>query len=63
MLEENMKTQLSVANSAASNIDIKSLVEKILFDTNYTEARAAKMEINDFLALLSAFNAKGIHFT
>ena len=70
VLEENMKTHMSVSSTinVASSMqiaspDIKSLVEQVLVDTNFSEARAAKMDINDFLSLLSAFNGRGIHFT
>jgi 18S rRNA (adenine1779-N6/adenine1780-N6)-dimethyltransferase len=69
VLEENMKTHMSVSSAGTSTAlqlaspDIKSLVEQVLIDTNFSEARAAKMDINDFLALLSAFNGRGIHFT
>lgn len=64
-----MKTHMSVSSAGTSTAlqlaspDIKSLVEQVLIDTNFSEARAAKMDINDFLALLSAFNGRGIHFT
>lgn len=68
VLEENMKTHLSVSNTSTvamqqDTLDVKSIIEQVLADTKFTESRAAKMDINDFLSLLSAFNAKGIHFT
>ena len=44
-------------------IDMKSIVEEVLNTTGYSAQRAAKMDINDFLCLLAAFNEKGIHFT
>jgi 18S rRNA (adenine1779-N6/adenine1780-N6)-dimethyltransferase len=44
-------------------IDMKSIVEDVLNTTGYSTQRAAKMDINDFLCLLAAFNEKGIHFT
>lgn len=44
-------------------IDMKSIVEEVLNTTGYSTQRAAKMDINDFLCLLAAFNEKGIHFT
>ena len=43
--------------------EIKSVVENVLTQSGYADKRAAKMDINDFLALLSAFNAQGIHFS
>lgn len=42
---------------------IKELVESILIETDFSDKRAARMDIDDFLCLLAAFNAKGIHFT
>ena len=42
--------------------DIKTTVEEILSAEGYSESRAAKMEQNDFLRLLAAFNSKDIHF-
>lgn len=43
--------------------DMKATVEQVLESEGFAEQRAARMDINDFLALLAAFNAKGIHFT
>ena len=42
---------------------MKELVEAVLNETGYSEKRAARMDIDDFLCLLAAFNAKGIHFS
>lgn len=65
ILEENYKTYLSLNNLPVPEPmpDIKELVEEVLNQDGFSEQRAAKMDINDFLALLSAFNAKGIHFS
>mmetsp|Transcript_296 Transcript_296/g.538 ORF Transcript_296/g.538 Transcript_296/m.538 type:complete len:179 (-) Transcript_296:128-664(-) len=82
VLEENMKTHMSLNNSTTSvpqsgasamAIDgeseadsaspIKQLIEEILNETGYSDKRAARMDIDDFLCLLAAFNSKGIHFT
>ena len=41
---------------------IKLMVEDVLKETGYSDVRPAKMDLNDFLCLLAAFNAKGIHF-
>lgn len=43
--------------------DMKATVEQVLESEGFADQRAARMDINDFLALLAAFNAKGIHFT
>lgn len=42
---------------------MKQLVESILVETDFSDKRAARMDIDDFLCLLAAFNARGIHFT
>ena len=49
-------------NQSAKSI-MKALVETVLTETGYSNVRAAKMDMNDFLCVLAAFNAKGVHFT
>lgn len=65
LLEENYRTHLALNNLSIPEPfpDMKLLVEAVLTETGYSEQRAARMDINDFLCLLAAFNAKGIHFT
>lgn len=65
VLEENYKTYLSLNNLPLPNPfpDMKLLVEEVLTSTGYSDQRAARMDLNDFLCLLAAFNEKGIHFT
>jgi 18S rRNA (adenine1779-N6/adenine1780-N6)-dimethyltransferase len=71
MLEENMKTHMAIASetmevassSASGRVGIKALVEEVLAQEGYTQTRPAKMDLNDFLCLLAAFNARGVHFT
>jgi len=48
--------------SGGSGGGMKAAVEKILEDTGFRERRAAKVSIDEFLELLTAFNAAGIHF-
>lgn len=43
-------------------ISFKKKVIDILEENDLAQKRAAKMEIIDFLSLLSLFNAEGIHF-
>ncbi len=66
LFEENYKTYCSL-NSIAMPTDgppdMKAIVEEVLAAEGFAEQRAARMDINEFLALLAAFNAKGIHFT
>ena len=65
VLEQNMKTYMSINSIPMPETmpAIKTIVEATLEETGFTESRAAKMAINDFLNLLAAFNARGIHFT
>lgn len=71
VLEENYRTQMALSSPAekmetdevTSLSQMKALVETILQDTEYADKRAARMDIDDFLCLLAAFNSKGIHFT
>ena len=74
ILEENYRTQMALASSSeeekmdigddvGSLIKMKELVESVLNETDFSDKRAAKMDGDEFLCLLAAFNAKGIHFT
>ena len=65
VLEDNYKTHISLNNIQTSEPvpDMKQLVEEVLNATQYSDQRASKMDLNDFLCLLAAFNAKGIHFS
>ncbi|KAI0907430.1 dimethyladenosine transferase-like protein [Ustulina deusta] len=42
---------------------VKEKVRKVLEETELAGSRSAKMHENDFLRLLAAFNAEGIHFS
>eukprot|EP00951_Prasinocladus_malaysianus_P006676 scaffold47472_cov31-Prasinocladus_malaysianus.AAC.2 len=42
--------------------EFKQLVVKVLEDADFAEQRASKMNQDQFLALLAAFNQAGIHF-
>lgn len=69
LLMENHSTHLALQAGVAGAIpmdpiaDMKVMVEQVLTSENFSDQRAARMDINDFLALLAAFNAQGIHFT
>ncbi len=41
---------------------IRSVVEGVLSSSGYGESRSAKMDLDDFLALLAKFNEAGVHF-
>jgi 18S rRNA (adenine1779-N6/adenine1780-N6)-dimethyltransferase len=42
--------------------EFKELVVGVLEKAGYDQARSAKLAQEDFLALLAAFNAAGVHF-
>nr|ASF90277.1 hypothetical protein SPAR01865 [Bartheletia paradoxa] len=47
---------------ADDSVEMKDRIEKILEETTFAENRAAKMDIDDLLKLLSAFHDVGVHF-
>ena len=65
VLEANYKTHCALHNVPLPSPPpvMKDIVEEVLTATGYSDQRAAKMDVNDFLHLLSAFNARGIHFS
>lgn len=58
-----MGSSSSSCNAVYDLPQMKVVVEEVLTSTGYSEQRAARMDGNDFLCLLAAFNAKHIHFT
>ncbi|KAI9459130.1 rRNA adenine dimethylase [Lactarius psammicola] len=62
MLEKNWKTWCSEQDKVIEDIRMKQKIESILEETGYSNTRAAKMDLNDILKLLSAFHDSGIHF-
>ncbi|KAF7974394.1 hypothetical protein HWV62_38250 [Athelia sp. TMB] len=63
MLEKNWRTWCAEQNQIIEdNVDMKAKIEKVLDDTENSENRAAKMDVDDLLKLLSAFHDVGIHF-
>ena len=66
MLEKNMNTYCSIHSISPQSIlqgrTMKDLVGRVLEETQLHEARAAKMELVQFLQLLDAFHQKHIHF-
>ena len=65
VLEGNMRTYLSLNNLPIPDPfpDMKDTVQEVLTELEFLDKRAAKMDQDDFLRLLAAFNAKGIHFS
>jgi len=63
MLEANWNTWCAENNQIIDDsVDMKTRIEKVLDETEFSEARAAKMTVNDILKLLSAFHDIGVHF-
>jgi 18S rRNA (adenine1779-N6/adenine1780-N6)-dimethyltransferase len=65
VLEENLKTHMALNNEMVPDPlpSIKGIVEEVLAKDEFADKRAAKMDLNDFLCLLAAFNERGIHFS
>ncbi|XP_017759919.1 PREDICTED: probable dimethyladenosine transferase [Eufriesea mexicana] len=64
MLEKNYKLHCSLNNKVVEEgFNIKKLVIDILQKTDAENKRARTMDIDDFIRLLHAFNAQGVHFT
>lgn len=62
-LKANSQSSPQQQEPAQSKPNIKALVEGIVDNERFKDKRAAKMDIDDFLALLVAFNQVGLHFT
>ena len=65
LLEENRKTVQSL-NSDKMDTDNRltsEIVESILEQDKWKGQRASKLDLDDFLQLLSEFNDAGIHFS
>lgn len=64
MLEKNYKTFCSLNNvQVMEPFDCKARIMEIVESTGQAENRAAKMDIDDFLKILLAFNEQGFHFS
>lgn len=64
VLAENFKTHCSLKGMALPDPmpDMKSVVVGVLNACELADSRAAKLDVDDFLGLLNAFNKQGIHF-
>ena len=67
LLEKNLKTFHSIKSlpldPAFGANEMKALVEQVLNSIGYAEKRAAKMDIDEFLTLLDAFNKHNVRFS
>ncbi|CAL1686473.1 unnamed protein product [Lasius platythorax] len=63
MLEKNYKIHCSLNNKTVpDDFDIKQLINHVLKKIEAETKRARTMDIDDFIRLLHAFNAEGVHF-
>ncbi len=49
-----------VAQIIPDSLDFKQKIEDILSESSYSDSRAAKMDVDDLLKLLAAFNSEGM---
>lgn len=65
LIEENYRTYCAVHSQAPAydKKTIKGAVMALLESNNFSETRANKMDLDDFLRLLNCFNQAGIHFS
>jgi len=63
LIEKNYKTKCSLNNEPVpEGFNIRTKVDEVLESIKFSDKRARKMDIDDFMKLLHAFNAAGIHF-
>ncbi|GLH12523.1 Probable dimethyladenosine transferase [Gryllus bimaculatus] len=64
VLEKNYKIHCSLNNiTLPQDFNIKNKIEEILTTSEFETKRSRTMDIDDFMKLLHAFNAEGIHFS
>ena len=64
MMLQNYKTFCALKNIVVDpDVDMKAMITEAIEAGGFTGARPAKMDTDDFLKLLAAFNAKGLHFS
>ncbi|KAJ2977606.1 hypothetical protein NUW58_g7761 [Xylaria curta] len=61
--EGTLTSKKSSLKKTRVGVLVKEKIRKVLEDTELAESRSAKLHENDFLRLLAAFNAEGIHFS
>ncbi|CAD6186574.1 unnamed protein product [Caenorhabditis auriculariae] len=63
LIEKNYRKVCSFKNKPVpATFNCKAAIEKVLSEAGYAEKRARSMTVEDFLALLLAFNKADIHF-
>jgi 18S rRNA (adenine1779-N6/adenine1780-N6)-dimethyltransferase len=63
LLDRNYRTVASIKGTPVSDgFSVQTIIESVLEATGNVGKRGSKMDIDDFLTLLEAMNAAGIHF-
>ncbi|KAJ7089897.1 rRNA adenine dimethylase [Mycena belliarum] len=62
MLEKNWRVLCSINETPVEECNFNERIYTILENSGYSEQRASKMSVDDFLKLLSSFHENGIHF-
>ncbi|KAG8465328.1 hypothetical protein KFE25_002635 [Diacronema lutheri] len=62
MLDANLRTHCALAGKPVPDTPIKEIVAEVLRSVGFEEARSAKLDLDDFMRLLTAFNSRGVHF-
>ncbi len=65
MIETNYKIwrSASSSNTGSPITDMKAVIEEVLTETGLSDQRANKVNLDQYLELLLAFNRRGIHFS
>jgi 18S rRNA (adenine1779-N6/adenine1780-N6)-dimethyltransferase len=62
MMDDNLKTHCALVGAPLPATPIKEIVAGVLHSVGFEEARSAKLDLDDFMKLLTAFNKVGLHF-
>jgi len=58
----NKKSDSTADDDVDLDVSVRSLIEEVVSQEKWAGKRASKLELDDFLELLSEFNKRGIHF-
>jgi len=63
LMEQNYRTYCALNKmQAEADVDIKEKITRALDSHEYSDKRSSKLDLNDFLRLLTCFHAENIHF-
>ncbi|KAH9461271.1 hypothetical protein Pst134EA_017578 [Puccinia striiformis f. sp. tritici] len=60
--QQNLDSKIITDDEEEEQQSFTDKLEKILQESGYSDSRSAKMDVDDFLSLLSCFHKHGIHF-